>query len=167
MPLADALLPEFDHETGVTRRLLERLPDGQFEWTPHQKSMSLGRLATHVAEVLTWLPETVNKSEINWDTTKPNERKSCPTKADVLTFFDEARDAARRALAGASDAELMQPWTFKKDGRVVFTQPKIGVIRGMVMNHMVHHRAQLSVYLRLKDVPLPAMYGPSADEGAL
>ncbi len=84
----------------------------------------------------------------------------------MLTFFDETRAAARSALAGASDAELMQPWTFKKDGQVVFSQPKIGVIRGMVMNHMIHHRAQLSVYLRLKDVPLPAMYGPSADEGA-
>ncbi len=167
MSLADALLPEFDHETGVTRRLLERLPDGHFGWTPHQKSMSLGRLATHVAEVLTWLPETVYKSEINWDTTKPNEQTPCPTRADVLTLFDRSRDAARAALAGASDAELKQPWTFKKDGQVVFSQPKIGVIRGMVMNHMIHHRAQLGVYLRLKDVPLPAMYGPSADEGAL
>jgi uncharacterized damage-inducible protein DinB len=167
MPLADALLPEFDHETGVTRRLLERLPDGEFGWTPHQRSMSLGRLATHVAEVLTWLPEAVHKSEIDWDTTKPNEQKSCQTRADVLKFFDQSRDAARAALAGTSDAELMQPWTFKKDGQVVFSQPKIGVIRGMVMNHMIHHRAQLGVYLRLKDVPLPAMYGPSADEGAL
>ena len=167
MPLADALLPEFDHETGVTRRLLERVPDGHFEWSPHQKSMTLGKLATHVAEVLTWLPETVHKSEINWDSTAPYVPKSCATRADVLTFFDESRDAARRALAGASDAELVQPWSFKKDGQVVFSQPRIGVIRGMVMNHMVHHRAQLSVYLRLKDVPLPAMYGPSADEGAL
>ena len=84
----------------------------------------------------------------------------------MLKFFDESRDAARSALAGASDAELMQPWTFKKDGQTVFSQPRIGVIRGMVINHMIHHRAQLSVYLRLKDVPLPAMYGPSADEGA-
>jgi len=167
MPLADALLPEFDHETGVTRRLLERLPDADLAWTPHQKSMTLGRLAAHVAEVLTWLPETVHKSEVNWDTSQPYQPKDYPSRADVLQFFDESRDAARGALAGASDAELLQPWTLKKDGQVVFSQPKIGVIRGMVMNHMIHHRAQLSVYLRLKDVPLPAMYGPSADEGSV
>ena len=164
MPLADALLPEFDHETGVTRRLLERVPDGQFAWSPHQKSMTLGKLATHVAEVLTWLPETVHKTEINWDTTAPYVPKSFDTREGVLAFFDQSREAARSALAGASDAELMQPWTFKKDGQVVFSQPKIGVIRGMVMNHMIHHRAQLSVYLRLLDVPVPSIYGPSADE---
>jgi uncharacterized damage-inducible protein DinB len=165
MPLADALLPEFDHEAGVTRRLLERLPDARFAWTPHQKSMPLGRLATHVAEVLTWLPETVNQTELNWDSTKPYAPKACETRADVLTFFDASRDAARKALAGASDAELMQPWSFKKDGQVVFSMPRIGVIRSMVMNHLIHHRAQLGVYLRLQDIPLPAMYGPSADEG--
>jgi uncharacterized damage-inducible protein DinB len=165
MPLADALLPEFDHETGVTRRLLERLPESQFGWTPHPKSMPLGRLATHVAEVLTWLPETVHKDEFNWDSNAPYQPKVCASTADVLKFFDESRDAARKALAGASDAELVQPWSFKKDGQVMFSQPRVGVIRGMVMNHLIHHRAQLSVYLRLKDVPLPAMYGPSADEG--
>jgi len=166
MPLADALLPEFDHEAGVTRRLLERLPEDQFAWTPHAKSMPLGRLAAHVAEVLTWLPETVNKTEINWDSTQPYEAKEFPTRADVLKFFDESRDAARKALAGVSDGELMQVWTFTKDGQPVFSMPRVGVIRSMVMNHMIHHRAQLSVYLRLKDVPLPAMYGPSADEGS-
>jgi uncharacterized damage-inducible protein DinB len=165
MAFADALLPEFDRETGVTRRLLERVPDDKFGWTPHEKSMTLGRLAAHVAEVLTWLPETVHTSEINWDTTAPHQPKAFATRADILNFFDESRDAARGALAGASDAELLQPWTFKKDGQVVFSQPKIGVIRGMVMNHMIHHRAQLGVYLRLQNVPLPAMYGPSADEG--
>jgi len=165
MPLSDALLPEFDHETGVTRRLLERLPDDKFEWTPHPKSMPLGRLAAHVAEVLTWLPETVHKNEINWDTTAPSQPKNFPTRADVLKYFDESRDAARSALAGVSDAELMQPWSFKKDGQVVFSQPKVGVIRSMVLNHMIHHRAQLGVYLRMQNVPLPAMYGPSADEG--
>jgi uncharacterized damage-inducible protein DinB len=165
MSLADALLPEFDHETGVTRRLLERLPEDRFGWAPHPKSMALGRLATHIADVLTWLPETVSKIEIDWDTRAPYEPRICATRADVLRFFDESRDAARQALAGASDAALMQPWTFKKDGQPVFSQPRIGVIRGMVMNHMVHHRAQLGVYLRLNDVPLPAMYGPSADEG--
>jgi uncharacterized damage-inducible protein DinB len=167
MPLADALLPEFDHEAGVTRRLLERLPDGQFAWTPHQKSMPLGRLAAHVAEVLTWLPETVHKAEIDWDSTKPNAPRVYETRADVLRFFDESRDAARSALAGASDAELMQTWTFKKDGRVVFSMPRIGIIRSMVMNHLIHHRAQLGVYLRLQNIPLPAMYGPSADEGGV
>jgi uncharacterized damage-inducible protein DinB len=165
MPFADALLPEFDHETGVTRRLLERLPDGQFAWTPHQKSMPLGRLASHVAELLTWLPEAVHKTEMNWDSTKPYVPKVYETRAEVLKGFDAMRGAARSALAGASDAELMQTWSFKKDGQVMFSMPRIGVIRSMVMNHMIHHRAQLSVYLRMQNVPLPAMYGPSADEG--
>jgi uncharacterized damage-inducible protein DinB len=164
MAFADALLPEFDHETGVTRRLLERLPDDKFGWKPHQKSMALGRLASHVAECLTWLPHTVHQSEYNWDSTKPHDQKVCAARAETLAYFDEARAAARAALAGASDAELLQPWTFKKDGEVVFSQPKIGVIRGMVFNHMIHHRGQLSVYLRENDVPLPSMYGPSADE---
>jgi uncharacterized damage-inducible protein DinB len=165
MSLSDALLPEFDHETGVTRRLLERLPEDRFGWTPHPKSMPLGRLATHVADVLTWLPKTVNETGIDWDTKAPYQPKVLASRAEVLKFFDETLDAARQALAGASDAVLVQPWTFKKDGQVVFSQPRIGVIRGMVMNHMIHHRAQLGVYLRLNDVPLPAMYGPSADEG--
>jgi uncharacterized damage-inducible protein DinB len=166
MAFADALLPEFDHETGVTRRLLERLPDDKFGWKPHEKSMSLGRLASHVAETLTWLPETVFKSEINWDTSKPFEAKICATRAETLQFFDDAQKAARAALASASDAELLQPWSFKKDGQVLFSQPKIGIIRGMVINHMIHHRGQLSVYLRENNVPLPSMYGPSADEPA-
>ena len=165
MAFTDALLPEFDHETGVTRRLLERLPDDKFGWKPHDKSMTLGRLASHVAECLTWLTETVLKTEVNWNTTKPSSAKVCASRAETLAYFDDAQKSARAALAAASDAELLQSWTFKKDGQVVFSQPRIGVIRGMVFNHMIHHRGQLSVYLRENNVPLPAMYGPSADEG--
>jgi uncharacterized damage-inducible protein DinB len=167
MPMIDAILPEFDHEAGVTRRLLERVPEAEFAWAPHTKSMTLGRLATHVADVLTWLPEIVTKTELALDTKSGYQPKVCATRAEVLALFDHSRDAARNALASASDAELLVPWTFKVDGQVMFVQPRVGVVRGMVMNHMIHHRGQLSVYLRLKDVPLPSMYGPSADEGRL
>jgi uncharacterized damage-inducible protein DinB len=165
MALADALLPEFDHETGLTRRLLERLPDGRADWKPHARSMSLGRLSAHVCEVLAWLPRAVTTTEYNWDSTQPYEPRVCETRADTVAFFDEAQKAARAALAGVSDGELMQPWTFKKDGQTVFSMPRVGIVRGMVLNHLIHHRGQLSVYLRLNDVPLPGMYGPSADEG--
>lgn len=164
MALADALLPEFDHETGVTRRLLERLPDGRFAWKPHDKSMSLGRLSAHLGEVLAWLPRTVAETEVNYDSSH-YQPKVFETRAEALAFFDETRKAARAALAGVSDGELMQMWSFKKDGQTVFSMPRIGIIRGMVLNHLIHHRGQLSVYLRLNDVPLPGMYGPTADEG--
>jgi uncharacterized damage-inducible protein DinB len=165
MSIADALLPEFDREMGVTRRLLERVPDGQFTWQPHAKSMTLGRLAEHLAELPQWVGVTVAQDGFDMGTSRrPDGYVPPATTAAVLAMFDANVTAARAALAGKTDAELMAPWTFSRGGQVMFTMPKAGVLRSFVLNHLVHHRGQLSVYLRLHDVPLPSIYGPSGDE---
>ena len=163
MPIKDALLPEFDHEMGTTRRLLERVPDDKLGWKPHEKSMSLGRLATHVAEVPHWGTMAISATEYNMvpGSYVPTAKGS---RAEILGLFEENAAAFRRQIETTSDAELMAMWTLKNDGETVFSMPRIGVLRSMVMNHLIHHRGQLSVYLRQNDVPLPAMYGPSADE---
>jgi len=163
MAIKDALLPEYDRETGTTRRLLERLPEDKFAWKPHQKSMSLGRLATHLAEVPHWGTLTLTATEFNMPA-GPYQPVEKATRAEVLALFDENVATLRRQLEGISDGELMVTWTFKSDGQAIFSLPRMGVLRTMVMNHLIHHRGQLSVYLRENDVPLPAIYGPSADE---
>ncbi len=164
MALTDALLPEFDHEMGTTRKLLERLPDEHLGWKPHDRSMSLGRLATHLAEIPQWGDRIVNHDEL--DITGNYQPRVEQSRAAILAIFDDAVGRARKTLAAKSDAELMAPWTLKHEGKPMFSMPKAAVVRAMLLNHMIHHRGQLSVYLRLRDVPLPAMYGPTADEGA-
>ncbi len=162
MSIAETLLPEYDHEVGTTRKLLERVPDGKFDWKPHDKSMSLGQLAGHLATMLSWGSSTLNHPE--FDLSAPFTPPSLNTRADLLASFDKEAGATRAALAVASDAALMTAWSLKKDGKTVFTMPKVAVLRSFVMNHMIHHRGQLSVYLRLNDVLIPSIYGPSADE---
>ena len=165
MSIADALLPEFEREMGVTRRLLERVPDGQFAWQPHPKSMTLGRLAEHLAELPQWVGATVTQSSLDLAAARrPDGYQSPASCAAVLAMFDTNVAAARGVLTGRSDPELMAPWSLKRGEQTVFTMPKAGVLRAFVLNHIVHHRGQLSVYLRLHDVPLPSIYGPSADE---
>jgi uncharacterized damage-inducible protein DinB len=164
MPMIDALLPEFDHEMAVTRKLLERVPEGRNDWKPHPKSMALGALAQHVATIPMWGTMTLTQSEL--DLGGAQTLPELPTRAERLAFFDENVKTARGHLAGRSDAELMAPWALKRNGQTIFSMPKATVWRSFVMNHHVHHRAQLSVYLRMNDVPVPSMYGPSADEGA-
>jgi uncharacterized damage-inducible protein DinB len=148
---------------GLTRNVLSRVPDGRFSWQPHPKSMTLGRLAEHLAELPQWAGIAVNQSGIEM-TTKPPDHRPPSTRAAVLELFDRNVAAARAALTGRSDAELLAPWTLRKEGREVFTMPKAAVLRNFVFNHIVHHRGQLTVYLRMHDVPLPSIYGPSADE---
>jgi uncharacterized damage-inducible protein DinB len=164
MPLVDALLPEFDHEMTVTRKLLERVPDDRLDWKPHQKSYSLGQLAQHVATIPMWGSVTINEPEL--DTATTPQLEALTSRAGILALFDENVSRTRSALVGKSDAELMAPWALKRDGHVIFSMPKASVWRSFVMSHLIHHRAQLGVYLRMQDVPLPSMYGPSADEGA-
>jgi uncharacterized damage-inducible protein DinB len=164
MSIAEALLPEFDRETGITRKLLERIPDGQFAWKPHEKSMTLGRLAEHLAELPMWAKVSIQESGIDVATGRPADYVPPGTRDAVLKMFDGNVADARSALSGRTDAELMAPWTLRAQGKEVFTMPKALVLRGFVMNHMIHHRGQLSVYLRLHDIPVPSMYGPSADE---
>ena len=162
MALVDALLPEFDHEMTTTRKLLERLPEAKFDWKPHARSMSLGDLATHVATIPHWGEMTLSQPEV--DLVGGGRQAAAKTRAEVLEKFDQHVSATRAALAGRSDSELMAPWSLKSNGHTMFTMPKAVVWRSFVMNHVIHHRAQLSVYLRMHDVPVPAMYGPSADE---
>lgn len=169
MPMSQALLPEFDHEMANTRKALERVPEDKFGWKPHEKSMTLGRLATHVAELTGWVPATLESESFDFAQrpgAPPFQPKTAASRAELLDLFDKNVAAARAAIGGASDAQLMVPWTLLDGGKTVFSMPRVAVLRSMVMNHTIHHRGQLAVYLRLNDVPVPALYGPSADEQA-
>lgn len=168
MSLSEMLLPEFEHEMASTRRTLERVPEDKFDWKPHEKSMPLGGLATHLANIPSWVGHTIEKDAL--DVAPPGEpplrMQPATSRAEVLQQFDQNVAAARAALAGASDEELLKPWTLLSGGKTVLSMPRVAVLRGFVLNHNIHHRAQLGVYLRLNDVPVPAIYGPSADESA-
>ena len=161
MGIADALLPEFDHEMAVTRKLLERVPEDKFTWKPHAKSMSLVELATHVANLPSWGAVTLSQSEFD---VAAHRNTAATSRADLLARFDANIAETRAALVGKIDPEMMASWTLKHNGQKLFTMPKAAVWRSFMLNHLIHHRGQLSVYLRLNDVPVPAMYGPSADE---
>ena len=169
MSISEGLLPEFDHEMANCRKSLERVPDGKFDWKPHEKSMALGRLATHLAEISWWAIPTLEKDELDLAPpgAPPYEPKVLDTTAEVLELFDKNLAAARQAIAGAGDEHLLKTWSLLMGGKTIFTMARVAVLRNMVMNHMIHHRAQLGVYLRLNDVPVPALYGPSADETAV
>ena len=162
MAIADALLPEFDREMTVTRKLLERVPEDKFDWQPHQKSMTLGRLAQHVATIPMWGSVTLNQSEVDIGGQQPAVMTK---REELLAAFDQNVASTRAALVGRGDGEFMAPWTLKREGQTIFSMPKAAVWRSFVMSHLIHHRAQLGVYLRMHDVPLPSVYGPSADEG--
>ncbi len=164
MAISDQLLPEFDHETTTTRSLLALVPAQSFDWAPHPRSMTLRRLSGHLANLLRWAPAAIERTEL--DLGDPEQSWPPPefsTTEGLLAIFDANRAAARAALAGASDEVLLVPWTLKNRGHEVFTMVRAGVLRSFVFNHSVHHRGQLSVYLRLLDVPLPHIYGPTAD----
>jgi uncharacterized damage-inducible protein DinB len=162
MPFSQILLPEFDEEMKSTRKLLEVVPDGKFDYQPHPKSMTLGRLANHVAELPGWTKETLDLEVLEMGPdTKPS---IAATRAEVLEKFDKGVAAARERIAKATDEDWQVIWTFKYDGKTIMSMPRAAVMRGMVLNHLIHHRAQLGVFLRLNDVAIPGMYGPSADE---
>ena len=164
MALKDALLPEFDHEMGVTRKLLERVPDADLGWKPHHKSFSLGDLAAHLAQIPHWSAAILDRPSYDIETVESGDRTSPTRGADVVAAFDQAVAAARARLSSKSDGELMAPWTLKKGGQDMFTAPALAAFKSFIVNHSIHHRGQLSVYLRLRNVPLPSMYGPTADE---
>jgi len=166
MPIKDALLPEFDQEMATTRKTLERVPDDKLGWKPHPKSFSMGALATHIAEMVGWTPETMAKDSFDMQPpgAPPYKQEVAASNKELLEKFDKGVTGARAAIAEATDEHLMQPWSLLHGGKALFTMPRIAVLRGFVMNHTIHHRAQLGVYLRLNDIPVPATYGPSADE---
>jgi len=169
MSISASLLPEFDQEMANTRKALERIPDDKFDWKPHEKSWAMGGLATHLANLPIWTVYTINQDSL--DLAPPGggsfrvEEKG--SRREILEDFDKNVAAARDAIAGASDEEMLKPWTLLKGGVTLMTLPKIAVLRSFVMNHIIHHRGQFTVYLRLNDVPVPSIYGPSADEGAM
>ena len=166
MAAKEALLMEFDQEMANTRRSLERIPDDKFDWRPHAKSATLRQLALHLALFPNWTTETFKTDAL--DIAPPGAPPYKPPKADsrkeILAIFDQDLSAARAAIAHASDADMAKKWTLLQGGKTIFSLPRGAVLRSMVMNHMVHHRAQLGVYLRLNGIPVPAIYGPSADE---
>lgn len=167
MPIRDGILPEFDHEIANTRKTLERVPEGKGDYKPHEKSMALDRLAGHLAEIPGWAKETILQNSVEVRPADPSQQNiplKMTSRRQLLEEFDKRAAAGRAAIASASDEELMKPWSLLSGGKAVFTLPKIAVLRGFVMSHMIHHRAQLGVYLRLNNVAVPSIYGPSADE---
>ncbi len=166
MLLKDILLPEFDMEMDNTRRTLERVPDDKFGWKPHEKSGTLGWMASHVATIPHWAKITMQQDSLdlapaggsNYVPPKPANRK------ELLEIFDTNRAEARAALAAGDDATYAQPWALLMGGKQLFSEARSAVLRRMVFNHIIHHRGQLTVYLRLLNIPVPGLYGPSADE---
>ena len=159
-------LPEFDHEMSVTRRVLERVPIDKHGWKPHAKSMSLGQLASHLAQLPDWMSYILTAD--HFDFRPPNAPAyapaDCKTSQELLDLFDRSVASSRKAISQAQEDSLDTPWTLKAGDHTIFTSPRWSVYRGFGMNHIVHHRAQLAVYLRLLDVPVPSIYGPTADE---
>ncbi|HEY0565831.1 MAG TPA: DinB family protein [Terriglobales bacterium] len=162
MNISQSLLPEFDQEFANTRKLLAVIPE-KWDYKPHEKSMALGRLANHVAEMPEWARTTVTTELLDgkdgdYQPVNPKSRE------ELLAKFDKDVAAARKAIEALNDDEWQKTWTFKWNGQTIFSMPRTATYRSMVMNHLVHHRAQLGVYCRLNEVEIPGMYGPSADE---
>lgn len=167
MRYADSLLPEFDQEMASTRLVLERAPEDKLDWRAHSKSNTIGWNANHLAEIPGWVTGTIG--ETSWDISPPGgeayKAPSLASKKAILEIFDKNVAEARAAIAGVKDdAEMAKPWSLLSGGQVIFTMPRAAVIRSFVINHLVHHRAILCVYLRLNGVAVPGMYGPSGDE---
>jgi len=165
MSLSDLFLPEFEQECAVTRRLLERVPFEQPEFRPHPKSMTLQALASHLVNLPAWVPLTLDQDELDMmPKGVPWKTPQMTSQAEALAAFDEGVAGARTSLKAASDATLKGLWKLTGNGQTFMEAPKQTVLRSFVFNHLVHHRAQLGLYLRLLDIPVPGVYGPSADE---
>jgi len=161
MTIAAALLPEFDQEMSTTRKLLERVPADKGAWKPHPKSFALGHLAQLVARMPGWLTTMLRETELDLASSPAYSVETTPA---LLAEFDRNVRTAREALCAAKDADFAVSWSLKHGDHALFTLPRGSVVRTHI-NHLVHHRGQLSVYLRLLDVPVPSIYGPTADEG--
>jgi uncharacterized damage-inducible protein DinB len=162
MAIVDVLLPEFDQEMDSTRKMLERVPEAKLSWTPHTKSMPMGRLADHIVQMVSWITDAMDKDVTDIAGYQPPPEPK--TTQEIVSRFDSNRVAARKALAATPDQALQRQWKLTSGEKVFFEMPRIAMYRSLIMNHIIHHRAQLGVYLRLNDVAVPGMYGPSADE---
>jgi uncharacterized damage-inducible protein DinB len=165
MTIADILLPEFDHEMASTRRMLEIVPADAATWRPHPKSTTLGDLAAHIARIPMWGRYTLQQTELDLGLPENASlaKAGFTTTADLVERFDRNVRETREVLASTPDSEMGKTWTLKNAGTVIFSIPRASVLRGFVLSHLIHHRGQLSVYLRLRDVALPSIYGPTAD----
>ncbi|GMV99850.1 MAG: hypothetical protein AMXMBFR84_09890 [Candidatus Hydrogenedentota bacterium] len=163
MRIVDGMIQELQHEAGITRRVLERVPMEHATWKPHAKSFSMGQLASHLADIPSWVKVTIEQEELVFDMASYKPFVAGSTQ-DLLSHFDGCLKEALGCMQGASNEVLLANWKLIANGATMFEMPRVAVLRGMILNHSVHHRAQLGVYLRMKDVPVPAMYGPSADE---
>jgi uncharacterized damage-inducible protein DinB len=166
MSIAQSLLPEFDQEMQNTRKVLALAPDEKWNWKPHDKSGTVGWTASHIATIPEWAVMTLNTE--NFDYAPPGGSSYQPPKIEnrqqLLAAFDKGVDATRKAIEGASDEDMTKVWSLLAGGQTVFALPRVAVMRSMIMNHLIHHRAQLTVYYRLLGIPVPGLYGPSADE---
>ena len=163
MNMIDPVLAELAHEAATTRRLLERVPQAHLTWKPHEKSMTLGRLVGHIAEIPVRIASILEPDEFDFATGggEPHTTKSVP---ELLAFFDQSVSQATELLKKQTNDRLLATWRLKKGGKQLLEMPRMGAVRAILMNHLIHHRGQLSVYLRLQNVPLPSIYGPTADE---
>ena len=161
--IRQGMIKEIEHEASLTKKMLERIPIDKFNWKPHDKSREIGALAIHVAQLPSWASRALTSSEFDILTMK-REVPEIKTAEDLVKILEASVSKAVEDLQNASDEDMMTTWTFKRGEHVVFSLPRAAVIRSMAMNHLIHHRGQLSVYLRLLNIPVPGMYGPSADE---
>ncbi len=162
MTIAQTLLPEFDQEVAATRKALERIPEDKLAWKTHPKSWTVAELATHLTHIFSWVAVTMETESLDIDA----QHKETPidSRRNLLETFDRNAAAARASLAAADDGRMSATWTAKVEGKPAFAMPRSAVLRSFVFNHCIHHRGQLTVYLRLLNVPVPSIYGPSADE---
>ncbi len=164
MTLQESVLPDVDHEVAVTRRLIERVPAADLAWAPHERSFSLGELSMHLARLVRWGRSILDRDFYDLADNPDDQPVEAFTIADVLETFDRETAAVRRSLVSKTDGELLAPWELRRGTEVMMSMPRITALRRFVLHHLVHHRGQLSVYLRLRNVPLPPIYGPTADE---
>src|ERR1700722_13675979 len=166
MKISETVLPEFDQEMASTRKVLERVPAAKFSWKPHPKSSEFGALAAHIANMPDWAGLTMQSDSFDYAPpgAPPYQTPKYTSTEDLLAAFDKSVAQGRSAIAAADDIAFLAPWTLMAGGQTIMTMPRIAVIRTFVMNHTIHHRAQLGVYLRLNAIPLPGLYGPSTDE---
>jgi uncharacterized damage-inducible protein DinB len=166
MKYSETILPEFDREMANTRKVLERVPEDKMDWKAHPKSNTIGWNANHLTEIPGWVEGTLTQPSWDFAPTEGEQYQSpnAKTRRELLEVFDRNVAAARKAIAAVKDEETMQPWSLLQGGKPLFTMPRAAVIRGFVLNHLIHHRAILCVYLRLNDIPVPGLYGPSGDE---
>lgn len=163
MSISQSLLPEYDHEMASTRRALERITPDKFGWKPHEKSMTLGRLASHLAELPGWVKTTLTTDELDFGN-GGYQPFNAETTEQLLELFDKNVAEGRAALEAASDEDLFKPWALRNGDHVIFKLPRAAVLRSFTLSHVIHHRGQLTVYMRLTGIPVPSIYGPSADE---